>query len=184
MRELYSGSEIRCPNPSEAPKMVGMHHALIVASRIIAFGAGLFLSFLALLLKDSEEKNLKSFFEALWVKVDDREKLTNSTPVALFNVVARLIENFINRVFGPRLSSPYVMVTSLNLSFAGSLIFPTLGGSQFVISYLFFPYPLSAIPIVRLLLSLILLWSNSSYQGPSLVGCRNQSAPRELTYSV
>jgi hypothetical protein len=102
--------------------MAGMHHALVLASRILAgIVAGISFYF-AFFLYEDEEGVWQNRIENLWVSIYDRAKITESTSAALFNKFGDTLRKWFNYLFGKRLLSFRAFITSFNLSQIGSSI--------------------------------------------------------------
>src|SRR5271168_3152433 len=99
--------------------MAGMHHALIIASRIVAGIVGATAFYCAIFLFANERGALQNRLEILWFAIDDRAKAIDSTSTALFTKIGDIVVRWTNWVFGDRLLSLRAFVTSSNLSCSG-----------------------------------------------------------------
>jgi hypothetical protein len=98
--------------------MAGMHHALILASRIVAGVVAGIAFYFALFLYEDEEGIWQNRIENLWASVYDRAKVTDRTSTALINKIAQILKNCFSWLFGDKLVSFQAISTSINLSFA------------------------------------------------------------------
>jgi hypothetical protein len=102
--------------------MAGMHHALILASRVLAGIVAAIAFYFAFFLYEDEEGAWQNRIENLWSAVYDRAKVTDSTSTALFNKIGDFLRTLFNRAFGKRLLSFRAIAVSLNLSLGGALL--------------------------------------------------------------
>jgi hypothetical protein len=102
--------------------MAGMHHALILTSRIVAGIVAAVAFYFAFFLYENEEGVWQNRIENLWATIDDRSKVTQSTSVALFNKISETLDNVFDRLFGKRLLSFHALAVSVNLSIVGALL--------------------------------------------------------------
>ena len=116
-----------------------MYHTFIQASRIVTFFGGLGAFCLAFMLYEQEENTLTDFLLKLWVIVDDRARHTTRRFVALFSTVAMYIKRSVTAGFGSRLLSFRAASISINLSWAGCLLFPDLADTYISVDKLYFP---------------------------------------------
>jgi hypothetical protein len=118
--------QFHCQNGWAPPRMAGMHHALVLASRILAGIIAGIAFYFAFFLYEDEEGVWQNRLENLWNSVYDRAKVTNSTSIALFNRIAETLQRAFSRIFGVRLLSFQSVFASINLSFSsgcfGSMI--------------------------------------------------------------
>lgn len=96
-----------------------MHHALILASRILAGIVGIAAFYCAVFLYEDERKGLQNRLENLWYAIDDRAKAIDSTSMALFNKIGDILIGWTNWLFGERLFSLRAFLTSTNLYSVG-----------------------------------------------------------------
>src|ERR1700679_4080930 len=99
--------------------MAGMHHALVLASRIVAGVVASMAFYFAFFLYEDEEGVWQNRIENLWISVYDRARITDSTSTALFNKIGDTLGGWFNRLFGEKLFSPRAVCTSVNLSLGG-----------------------------------------------------------------
>jgi hypothetical protein len=103
--------------------MAGMHHVLILASRVMAGIVGGIAFYFAFFLYENEEGIWQNRIENLWSSVYDRAKVTDSTTLALFNKIAETLNEVFNHAFGKRLISVRAFINSFNLSLGVLAIF-------------------------------------------------------------
>jgi hypothetical protein len=75
--------------------------------------------YLSLSLHEDQEGRLQNRVEALWVAVDDRQKLTHNRTTALFNKVAATVTRAFDRILGSRIISVQFLGVSSSFAFAG-----------------------------------------------------------------
>jgi hypothetical protein len=92
--------------------MAGMHHALMIASRVLAGIVGAIAFYFAFFLYEDEEGAWQNRIENLWSRVYDRAKVTDSTTLALFNKIAETLNEVFNHAFGKRLISVRAFINS------------------------------------------------------------------------
>lgn len=105
--------------------MAAMHHALTLASRIVAGVVAGIAFYFAFFLYEDEEGKWHNRIENLWAAVYDRAKVTDSTSTALFNRIGETLKHQFDALFGTRLISFQSFTTSVCLSMAGAIA--TLG---------------------------------------------------------
>jgi len=88
-------------------------------------GFGAVALYISLFLKEDREGKIQDRVDALWVAVDDRQKLTGSRAAAIFNKVATVVSDAFDRFFGPKSVSIQVIGVSSSLAFAALFL---LGG--------------------------------------------------------
>jgi hypothetical protein len=104
--------------------MAGMHHPLILASRIVAGAVAAIAFYFALFLYEDEEGIWQNRIENLWIAVYDRARLRDSLATALFNKIGETLTTLFNRIFGKRFLSIRAALVSGNISLCG--VFTTL----------------------------------------------------------
>jgi len=102
--------------------MAGMHHALMMASRIAAALFGVVAFYAAFFLYEDERGILQNRLEELWVEIYDRAKVTDSTSIALFNKISEVLSNEYNKIFGKKLISQKAVHASISLSVCGATV--------------------------------------------------------------
>ena len=101
--------------------MAGMHHALLLAARILVGIVGAIAFYFAFFLYEDEEGAYQNRIEALWITINDRAEITNSTSVAIFNRIGEVFRRVFSHLFGTRLLSLQSVLVSINLSITFSL---------------------------------------------------------------
>jgi hypothetical protein len=149
--------------------MAGMHHALILASRVVAGIVGALAFYFAFFLYEDEEGIWRNRIENLWVSVYDRAKVTDSNTTALFNQIGQTVIRWSNHLFGKKMFSLRAVVGSVNLSLAGFFALTTLLDPIMVSQYPGPVYPamyivpeIMGVLLCALLVTLALLPSRSS----------------------
>jgi hypothetical protein len=108
--------------------MAGMHHALILASRIGAGVVAAMAFYFAFFLYENEEGIWQNRIENLWASVYDRAKITDSTSTALFNKIGEMLRNLFVRIYGKKMLSIQAVAVSTDLSLGGAILFAVLTG--------------------------------------------------------
>jgi hypothetical protein len=119
--------QFHCQTMRPRRRMAGMHHALILASRIMAGGVAGLAFYFAFFLYENEEGVWQNRIENLWASVYDRAKVTDSTSVALFNKLADKLNSMFNHKFGTTLLSIRAFAASFNLSTGIMSLFLLIG---------------------------------------------------------
>lgn len=104
---------------------------LIATLRVFCLLLGALAYYVAFLMYEDAQGKWQSRIEAIWISVNDREKVIGSRAVAIFNGVASVATSAFNRVFGERLLSLQLIGVSTSFSYAGvffglSVIFAVL----------------------------------------------------------
>ena len=102
--------------------MAGMHHALILGSRILAGAVATIAFYFAFFLYENEEGVWQNRIENLWASVYDRAKITDSTSTALFNQIGDVLRRALNRIYGGKMFSMQTISVSTNLSYSGCIL--------------------------------------------------------------
>ena len=103
--------------------MAGMHHSLIIASRLVVGAVGGIALYFALFLYEPEEGVWQNRIETLWSAIYDRAKVTDRTSTALFNKLGETLVYWADKLFGKTLFSLRAISTSVNLSLGGATLF-------------------------------------------------------------
>jgi hypothetical protein len=103
--------------------MAGMHHALMIGSRILALLVFFFALYCVTFMYENERGYLQNRLETLWIAIDDKAKEINrSSSAALFNKIGDILVGWSNWLFGDRLFSLRGFLTSTNLSGVGVIL--------------------------------------------------------------
>lgn len=94
---------------------------LLFALRTLAVPIGI-LAYLSCFMYEDAEGRWQNRIDAVWVAIDDREKLSGSKTSALFSTVAALVTRGFNRVFGRSMFSFQFIGVSTSYSFAGMFL--------------------------------------------------------------
>lgn len=105
---------------------------LLHFSRVAAVLAGLVAYYMAGLMYEDEEGRWQNRIEALWVAIDDRQRIVGSKTQALFDRVAEVVVSIYDRLFGPKILSWQFLGVSSSYSFAALLF----GGTMIYSHYL------------------------------------------------
>ena len=106
--------------------MAGMHHALVLASRILAALLAAAAFYFAFFLYEDEEGVWQNRIENLWASIHDRAKVTDTTSTAVLNKIGELFKRFFASLYGKKLLSFRAVVVSIDLSLAGAFFLPML----------------------------------------------------------
>jgi hypothetical protein len=110
-----------CHDDRQPPKMAGMHHALMIAVRVLAGIIGAIAFYFAFFLYEDDEGRWQNRIEALWISVHDRAQTTHSTSTALLNEFGDTLGELFDALFGQKLLSFRAFSTSLLLSMVFAL---------------------------------------------------------------
>jgi hypothetical protein len=91
---------------------------LATVARLIAVPIGLCAYYVAFFMYEDEEGRWQSRIESLWIAVNDRERLTGSKSLVLFDRIAVVVTAAFNRIFGRKLFSLQLLGASTSYSFA------------------------------------------------------------------
>jgi hypothetical protein len=98
---------------------------ILTACRAVTFLAGVVAFYVALFLHEDLEGKLQNRVEELWIKIDDRARITGNRAAALFNKVASVVTRTFDRILGQKLVSVQMVGVSSSYAFPG--LFLTLG---------------------------------------------------------
>jgi hypothetical protein len=84
---------------------------MLAATRVLAFGLGAMLMFIAVLLREDEEGGVQNTIEALWIRLDDWRSATGRWNRRLFAISATVVQRLADRALGPKLLSIRVVAT-------------------------------------------------------------------------
>jgi hypothetical protein len=108
--------------------MAGMHHAVILATRIAAGVIAFIAFYFALFQYEDEEGVWQNRIENLWVSVYDRARVTDSTSTALFNKIGDVLRRLFVQIYGNRMLSIQAVAVSTDLSLGGAILLAVLMG--------------------------------------------------------
>jgi hypothetical protein len=94
-------------------------HVLGIIGRIAAGCVAALAFYMAFFMYENEQGVLQNRLESLWTKINDRAKATESTSVAIFNVIGNVLNGAADRIFGKRLFSYRALANSVNLALIG-----------------------------------------------------------------
>jgi hypothetical protein len=103
-----------------------MHHALDLASRIMAGIVAAVAFYFAFFLFEDEEGVWQNRIENLWASIHDRARVTDTTSTALLNKLGDLFRRLFKSIYGEKLLSLRAIAVSTDLSIAGALFIPLL----------------------------------------------------------
>lgn len=96
---------------------------MTLALHILAPLFGLYLWYLTYVMRETTEGKWVNRIEELWVRIDDRSKVSGSKTKLVFSAVATKVTKILDQVFGVRIISPRVVGVSGSLSFASLFLF-------------------------------------------------------------
>jgi hypothetical protein len=115
--------------------MAGMHHALMLASRLLAGIVAGIASYFAFFLYEDEEGDWQNRIENLWASVHDRARVTDHTSTALFNRIGGILRRFFSVLYGKKLLSLQAAAVSVDISISGVFLIPALPSLLFGTTY-------------------------------------------------
>jgi hypothetical protein len=100
-----------------------MFDVLSIAYRIIALIGGSLFLYAAIFLYEDEQGRIQNILEDLWVKIDDRQRVSLSRHAMFVQVLTQFMSQGLNRMFGKRLLSVRSVGVSICYSFASFYLF-------------------------------------------------------------
>lgn len=95
--------------------------ALWIGSRVAAFTIG-WISLYSLLLYPGEQKAIQNRLEDIWIAIDERANLTDTTVTAILSQIFSIVSRMLTYICGPKPLSLQTLVVSANLSMCGFAI--------------------------------------------------------------
>lgn len=117
--------------------MAGMHHALMLASRILAGILAGIAFYFAFFLYEDEEGIWQNRLETLWIAIHDRAIITGSTSTAFLNKIAEIVTTCASRLFGEKIISTRAIAASILLSALGATVTALIVDSAFQYTLVF-----------------------------------------------